>query len=71
MKTKIYLPFAHAKEAAKVNLKRIASPKKKTESPLAENKSSIINHKNCMMKKALHPADSPLCVDGGCECTEF
>ena len=55
MKTKIYLPFAHAEEAAKVNLKRIASPKKKTESPLAENKSSIINHKNCMMKKGFTP----------------
>ena len=48
MKTKIYLPFAHAEEAAKVNLKRIASPKKKTASPLAENKSSIINQKNAL-----------------------
>lgn len=55
MKTKIYLPFAHAEEAAKVNLKRIASPQRKTASPLAENNSSIINHKNCMMKKGFTP----------------
>lgn len=48
MKTKIYLPFAHAEEAAKVNLKRIACHKKKTASPLAENKSSIFNQKNAL-----------------------
>ena len=48
MKTKIYLYFAHAEEAAKVNLKRIASPQRKTASPLAENKSSIINQKNAL-----------------------
>lgn len=55
MKTKIYLPFAHAEEAAKVNLKRIASPQRKTASPPIENNSSIINHKNCMMKKGFTP----------------
>lgn len=54
MKTKIYLPFAHAEEAAKVNLKRIASPQRKTASPLAENKSSIFNQKKCIMKKRLY-----------------
>lgn len=48
MKTKIYLPFAHAEEAAKVNLKRIASPQRKTASPLTENNSSITNQKNTL-----------------------
>ena len=54
MKTKIYLPFAHAEEAAKVNLKRIASPQRKTASPLTENNSSITNQKNYIMKKRLY-----------------
>ena len=50
LKSKLIYTFAHAEEAAKVNLTRIAGPKKKTASPLAENKSSIFNQKNCIMK---------------------
>ena len=48
LKSKLIYTFAHAEEAAKVNLKRIACHKKKTASPLAENKSSIINPKNAL-----------------------
>ena len=48
LKSKLIYTFAHAEEAAKVNLKRIASPQRKTASPLAENKSSIINPKNAL-----------------------